>query len=641
MALAVGDTLGPYQIVAKLGAGGMGEVYRALDTRIGREVAIKVSAEQFNDRSEREARAVASLNHPNVCTLHDVGPNYLVMELVEGDEPKGPMPLDDRAALRAADRRRPRCRAREGHHPSRSQAGQHQDPPLTAPSRCSTSASRRSCRPTQRSRSAHDLSHSPTMPIGHDAGGDDSRHRRVHGARAGARQARGQARRHLGVRRRLLRDADRPPRVRRRRRVVDSGGGDPVRAALGRCARDVRPLLRELSPEGSQEAAARHWRRWKLLDDQPAAPPRLARSRVAGLAGRGTCRGRGRDRTLGAVARRRAAGGAAGRTARRRSRTGRVAGAARCARRSAASSSRRTARASPTLASVVSGGPRALHAAVGPAERHRAGGHGGCGQPILFAGWSVARHSGTASASRRSRWTAARWFALARDVGDDRRNMERRRRSRHRGRHSSAAGLLRLPSSGGAATPILELAKGEMFHMAPQMLPGREVPARRNVVEFPTQRRTTRRSTSSRSPIAAARRWCEGRTMRRYLASGHLIYTNKADDVRRAVRSGDAGDRAAAPSSCWTISPTIPWRTRPSSTCRARARSCIGERRRRTDDRPRCSGSIAAGKQEPSLAKPAEYVSTPRVSPDGRRLALAIRDGSNQDIWLSIASARR
>ena len=94
MALAAGDKLGPYQIVAKLGEGGMGEVYRALDGRVGREVAIKISAEQFTDRSDREARAVASLNHPNICTLHDVGPNYLVMELVDGDAPRGPMPLE-------------------------------------------------------------------------------------------------------------------------------------------------------------------------------------------------------------------------------------------------------------------------------------------------------------------------------------------------------------------------------------------------------------------------------------------------------------------------------------------------------------------------------------------------------------------
>src|ERR1700730_17109196 len=62
----------------------MGEVYVARDTRLNRTVAIKVSREQFSERFEREARAIAALNHPNICTLHDVGPNYLVMEFVEG-----------------------------------------------------------------------------------------------------------------------------------------------------------------------------------------------------------------------------------------------------------------------------------------------------------------------------------------------------------------------------------------------------------------------------------------------------------------------------------------------------------------------------------------------------------------------------
>jgi eukaryotic-like serine/threonine-protein kinase len=84
MALVVGDKLGPYEIRAPIGAGGMGEVYRARDTRLGRDVAVKVSAAQFTERFEREARAIASLNHPNICQLYDVGPNYLVMELVEG-----------------------------------------------------------------------------------------------------------------------------------------------------------------------------------------------------------------------------------------------------------------------------------------------------------------------------------------------------------------------------------------------------------------------------------------------------------------------------------------------------------------------------------------------------------------------------
>jgi serine/threonine-protein kinase len=95
MALSVGDKLGPYEILGPLGAGGMGEVYRARDPRLGREVAIKISAEKFNERFEREARVVASLNHPNICALYDVGPNYLVMELVEGQSPQGPLPLEE------------------------------------------------------------------------------------------------------------------------------------------------------------------------------------------------------------------------------------------------------------------------------------------------------------------------------------------------------------------------------------------------------------------------------------------------------------------------------------------------------------------------------------------------------------------
>jgi hypothetical protein len=77
--------LGPYRIEAPLGQGGMGRVFRATDTRLHRSVAIKVPAERFSERFEREARAIAALNHPHICTLHDVGPSYLVMELVEGE----------------------------------------------------------------------------------------------------------------------------------------------------------------------------------------------------------------------------------------------------------------------------------------------------------------------------------------------------------------------------------------------------------------------------------------------------------------------------------------------------------------------------------------------------------------------------
>src|SRR5438552_14919418 len=89
-----GDLLGPYEILAPIGAGGMGEVYKARDTRLDRMVAIKVSREQFSERFEREARAVAALNHPHICQLFDVGPNYLVMEFVEGTPLAGPLPID-------------------------------------------------------------------------------------------------------------------------------------------------------------------------------------------------------------------------------------------------------------------------------------------------------------------------------------------------------------------------------------------------------------------------------------------------------------------------------------------------------------------------------------------------------------------
>src|SRR5271165_6377499 len=95
MQLATGEKIGPYEIIALIGAGGMGEVYRARDPRLNREVAIKISKERFTERFEQEARAVAALNHPNICTLYDVGPNYLVMEYIEGESPQGPMPLEE------------------------------------------------------------------------------------------------------------------------------------------------------------------------------------------------------------------------------------------------------------------------------------------------------------------------------------------------------------------------------------------------------------------------------------------------------------------------------------------------------------------------------------------------------------------
>jgi len=84
---------GPYEVIAPIGEGGMGQVFKARDTRLDRIVALKISHAQFTDRFAREARATAALNHPHIATLYDVGPDYLVMEFVEGETLRGPLPL--------------------------------------------------------------------------------------------------------------------------------------------------------------------------------------------------------------------------------------------------------------------------------------------------------------------------------------------------------------------------------------------------------------------------------------------------------------------------------------------------------------------------------------------------------------------
>ena len=94
MALSPGDKLGPYEIIEPIGKGGMGEVWKAHDPRLKRDVAIKVSAAQFSERFEREAHAIAALNHSNICQIYDVGPDYLVMEYIQGTPLKGPLLVD-------------------------------------------------------------------------------------------------------------------------------------------------------------------------------------------------------------------------------------------------------------------------------------------------------------------------------------------------------------------------------------------------------------------------------------------------------------------------------------------------------------------------------------------------------------------
>ncbi|HEX5432248.1 MAG TPA: protein kinase [Bryobacteraceae bacterium] len=95
MSLPSGGRLGPYEILEPIGEGGMGEVYKARDTRLDRTVAIKTSRNRFSERFDREAHAIAALNHPHICSLYDIGPDYLVMEYVEGKPLQGPLPLKE------------------------------------------------------------------------------------------------------------------------------------------------------------------------------------------------------------------------------------------------------------------------------------------------------------------------------------------------------------------------------------------------------------------------------------------------------------------------------------------------------------------------------------------------------------------
>src|ERR1022692_3817069 len=99
MSLAIGNHLGPYEVLSPIGEGGMGEVWKARDTRLNRIVAIKRLKGAHGSRFQQEAHAIAALNHAHICQIYDVGPDYLVMEYVEGKPVNGPLPVEEAVKL--------------------------------------------------------------------------------------------------------------------------------------------------------------------------------------------------------------------------------------------------------------------------------------------------------------------------------------------------------------------------------------------------------------------------------------------------------------------------------------------------------------------------------------------------------------
>jgi serine/threonine protein kinase/Tol biopolymer transport system component len=637
MKVDVGSRVGPYELAAEIGAGGMGVVYRARDTRLGRDVAIKLSNERFSERFEREARAVAALNHPNICTLHDVGPDYLVMELVEGEtlaemlarRPRSSPGLPFEETLRLA---RQIVSALEAAH---EKGIVHRD---LKPGNIKVTADGTvkvldfglakfdagQADPASGS-DAHQLTNSPTLDV------------------TGVGLI-------LGTAAYMAPEQARGKRVDKRADIWAFGVvlyemltgkkpfvGEDVSTILAAVIqaeprwdgvpRSMQRLLRKCLEKDPRKRLRDIGDMWHVLDDEAAS---IDKSSTSGYAG-----------WIAAAA------------------LAIVAGVALWApwRNSTPPVDRPLVRFDVDLGSEVAlpvlDRPTPSTFAISPDGTRLVYVASVSGAPPkLFTRRldqsNVTELVGTVGAanpffSSDGQWVGfhdgSRLFKISVEGGAATPLMEV---TVFAGATWTSdgdlivgsglnQGLLRLPASGGAPTSLMNLAPGELFYTVPQVLPGGNDVL---VTIYSTPPGLERAvidviSLRDRSRKTVAR----GGTGARYLPSGHLIYTNASTmfavpfdlDARETrgtavpVLNDIAYDPAASlPQYGISADGTLVYRA--------------------TSNRGPSTASIvwleATGKRDALPIKPAEYPSLPRLSPDGKRLALTVREGGNQDIWV-------